>query len=104
MNTCIICASPVALVLSWKQLLPDVEHSDLQGLCNGEIHVSEVCDMACDSRSFENSSEQKSKLPLMGYYAVSSGGFLLRFQENLMVPFSGFKNPKNSEDGTSRLS
>jgi len=62
--TSIICVSTVALVLSWKQLLLHVEHSDLQGTYNEEIHVSEILDMVCDARSDENNSEQKRKLPL----------------------------------------
>jgi len=34
--------------------------------------------------------------PPLGYYAASSGNFLLTFQDNLLVPSSGFKNPKES--------
>jgi hypothetical protein len=33
---------------------------------------------------------------LLGYYTESSGYFLPTFQENLLVPSSGFKNPKES--------
>jgi len=41
---------------------------------------------------------------LLGYYAESSGNFLLTFRDNLPVPSSGFKNPfLNPEDGTDRL-
>jgi len=29
-----------------------------------------------------------------GYYAVSCGNFLPTFRDDLSVPFSGFKNPK----------
>jgi hypothetical protein len=64
MITSIICVSPIALVLSWKQLLPRIEHSDLQGTYNQKIHVSKILDMMCDARSYENSSEQKRELPL----------------------------------------
>ena len=31
---------------------------------------------------------------LLGYYAVSSGNFLLTFRDNLSVPFPVFKNPE----------
>jgi len=33
---------------------------------------------------------------LLGYYAVSSGNFLLMFRDNLSVPTSGVKNSKDS--------
>jgi hypothetical protein len=33
---------------------------------------------------------------LLGYYAASSGNFLPTFRDNVSVPFSGFKNPKES--------
>jgi len=34
---------------------------------------------------------------LLGYYAASSGNFILTFWDNLPVPSSGFKNPKESQ-------
>jgi len=40
---------------------------------------------------------------LLGYYAASSDNFLPTFRDNLSVPSSGVKNPKD-EDGTDRLS
>jgi hypothetical protein len=33
---------------------------------------------------------------LLGYYAASSGNFLPMFRDNLSVPSSGFRNPKES--------
>jgi hypothetical protein len=33
---------------------------------------------------------------VLGYYAASSGNFLPTFQDNLSVPSSGVKNPKES--------
>jgi hypothetical protein len=33
---------------------------------------------------------------LLGYYAASSGNFLLRFQDNILVTPSGVKNPKRN--------
>jgi len=33
---------------------------------------------------------------LLGFYTASSGNFLLTFWNNLSVPSSGFKNPKQS--------
>jgi hypothetical protein len=43
----------------------------------------------------------RNKLPyenctLLGYYAVSSGNLLPMFRDNLLVPSSGVKNPKES--------
>jgi len=46
----------------------------------------------------------------LGYYTASTGNLLPTFRVNLLVPSSGFKNPKrlsfgflNPEDGTNRL-
>jgi len=33
---------------------------------------------------------------LLGYYAASNGNFLPTFRDNLSIPSSGFKNPKDS--------
>jgi hypothetical protein len=33
---------------------------------------------------------------LLGYYAAGSGNFLQTFRDNLSVPSSGLKNPKES--------
>jgi hypothetical protein len=33
--------------------------------------------------------------PLLGYYAATIGNFLPMFQDNLSVPSSWVKNPKN---------
>lgn len=46
--------NPVMLVWSWKKLLPDPEDNDLKGVCNTEINNSEILDMVCATRSFEN--------------------------------------------------
>ena len=46
--------------------------------------------------SYENSA-------LLGYYAASSGNLLPTFRDNLSVPSSEVKNPKD-ENGTGRLS
>jgi hypothetical protein len=40
--------------------------------------------------------EVAEKIALLGYYAASNGNFLQAFWENLLVPSSGFKNPKES--------
>jgi len=40
---------------------------------------------------------------LFRYYAASSDNFLLTFRDNLSVPSSGVKNPKD-EEVTDRLS
>ena len=47
---------------------------------------------------------------LLGHYAASSGNFLLKFRDNLLVPSSGFKKDPidfgflTPEDETNRLS
>ena len=43
---------------------------------------------------------------VLGYYAVNHGNFLLKFQDNLLIPSSGFKNPGflKPEDGTQKSS
>jgi hypothetical protein len=33
---------------------------------------------------------------VMGYYAAGSGNFIPTFQDNLSMPSSGFKSPKES--------
>jgi len=33
---------------------------------------------------------------LQGYYTASSGNFLPTFQDNVSIPSSGFKNPKEN--------
>jgi len=40
--------------------------------------------------------EVAEKIALLGYYAASSGNFLCAFWDNLSVPSSEFKNPKES--------
>jgi hypothetical protein len=47
--------------------------------------------------------EVAENLALVGYYAASSGNFLLMFRDNLSVPSSGFKN-SFATDGTDRFS
>jgi len=98
MITSIICVSPVALVLSWKQLLPHIEHSDLQGTYNEEILVSEILDVACDVRSYDNNSEQKREL----HFCVMQRVLVVSYQcfRTTAVPILRVKNPKNSEDDT----
>jgi hypothetical protein len=44
--------NPVTLVRSWRKLVPDLE-DDLQDFPNEEIK-SEILDMVCAMRSFEN--------------------------------------------------
>ena len=102
MITGIICVSPVALVLSWKQLLPHLEHSDLQGTYNEEVLVSEILDMVCDARSYDNNGEQKRELRLCVMQPVVVVSY--RCFRTTVVPILRVKNRKNSEDGTNRLS
>jgi hypothetical protein len=46
--------NPVTLVRSWRKLLPDLEE---QGFPNKKISKSEILDMVCAMRSFENVDE-----------------------------------------------
>jgi len=80
------------VVLSWKQQLPHVEHSDLQGTYNEEIHVFEIR-IWCVRQEVMTITVNKKENCLLCY--ASSGGFLTDFSGQLLVPFSGFKNPKN---------
>jgi hypothetical protein len=53
--------NPVALVRSWRKLVPDQGEDDLQGFPNEEISKSEILDMICAMRSFENINEVTMK-------------------------------------------
>jgi hypothetical protein len=57
----------VTLVRSWRKLLPDLEEDDLQGFPNKKISKSEIPDMACAMRSFENIKEEAEN----GYRVMS---------------------------------
>jgi hypothetical protein len=48
----------VKLVRSWRKLLPDLEEDGLQDFPNEKISKSEIPDMACAMRSFENVKEE----------------------------------------------
>jgi hypothetical protein len=56
----------------------------------------------CTLRREENdlnvlkSSNILENCAILGYYAASSGNFLPTFRDNVSVPSSGFKNPKES--------
>jgi hypothetical protein len=45
--------NPVTLAQSWRKLLPDLE-DNFQGFPNKDINKSEILDMVCAVRSFEN--------------------------------------------------
>jgi len=50
--------------------------------------------------------EVAENLALLGYYAASSGNFLLKFRDNLSVSSLGFKNPNprnNPEERGSQI-
>jgi hypothetical protein len=49
--------NPVTLVQSWRKPVPDLEEYGLQGFCNEEISKSEILDVVCAMRSFENINE-----------------------------------------------
>jgi hypothetical protein len=54
-------------------------------------------DQLCLSHKAQGRGTYEAKnCALLGHYAASSGNFLLTFQNNLSVPSSGFKNPKES--------
>jgi hypothetical protein len=46
--------NPVMLVRLGRNLIPDLEEDNLQGFPNEEINKSEILDMVCAMRSFEN--------------------------------------------------
>jgi hypothetical protein len=50
-------------------------------------HTKTILDVLLNEQFDENCT-------LLGYYVAGSGSFLPKFQDNLSVPFSGFKNPK----------
>jgi hypothetical protein len=52
--------NPVTLVRSWRKLLPDLEEDGLQGLPNEEISTSEILNLVCAMRSFENEETMKN--------------------------------------------
>jgi hypothetical protein len=47
--------------LSWRNVLPDLKYDDLQGFPIEEISKSEVLDMVCAMRSFENVNEENTE-------------------------------------------
>jgi hypothetical protein len=49
--------NPVTLVRSRRKLLPHLEENDLQSFRNEGISKSEILDMVCTMRSFENIDE-----------------------------------------------
>jgi hypothetical protein len=59
-------------VSSWRILLPYLE-GDLQGFSNKEISKSEILDMVCAMRSFENiNKEMKNGCRVMRVKCASS--------------------------------
>jgi len=62
--------------------------------CIGILPDTENC-CVCGKISINNINYEEN-CALLGYYAVSSGNFLPTFRDNLSVPSSGFKNPKDS--------
>jgi hypothetical protein len=42
------------MVQSWRKLLPDLEDKNFEGFPNEEIDKSEITDIVCAMRSFEN--------------------------------------------------
>jgi hypothetical protein len=53
--------NPVTLVQSWRKLLPYLEEDDLQGFRDEETRKSEILDMVCAMRSFENTNKETLK-------------------------------------------
>jgi hypothetical protein len=53
--------NPVTLVQSWRKILSDLEEDDLQAFPIEEISKSEVLDMVCAMRSFENINKKMLK-------------------------------------------
>lgn len=48
----------MTLVKTWKKLLPDLEDDDIQGFPKEEIKMSQILDMVCYMRSFENINKE----------------------------------------------
>jgi hypothetical protein len=55
-----------------------------------------VTDQVATNVHRSSSKVSAEKCVFLGYYAASSGNFLPTFRNNLSVPTSGFKNPKES--------
>jgi hypothetical protein len=47
----------VTLVRSWRKLLSYLEENDLRSFSNEEINKSEILNLVCSMRSFENITE-----------------------------------------------
>jgi hypothetical protein len=74
--------NPVTLVQSWRRHLPDLEENVLQGFSNEEIRKSEILDMVCVMRSFENINKETLK----NGYSVSVSNELLARQTLTVLP------------------
>jgi len=55
-----------------------------------------VTDQVATNVCRSSSKVSVEKYALLVYYTASSGNFLPTFRDNLSVPTSGFKNPKES--------
>jgi len=65
--------------------------------CDFLAHCILLGDRLClDHKAQGRGTYEAENCALLGYYAASSCNFLLRFWDNLSVPSSGFKNPKES--------
>jgi hypothetical protein len=53
--------NPVTLYPSWRNVLPGLEEDDLKGFPNEETSKSEILDLVCGMRNFENTNEETLK-------------------------------------------
>jgi len=64
--------------------------------CPRETKIKEAYDMLKKQGVIKVCYEDVRYCTLAGYYAASNGNFVQTLQDNLSVPSSGFKNPKES--------
>jgi hypothetical protein len=74
-----------------KYLQSDLENSDQKNLADEMVKTSVICVISGFRR------EVDENCALLGYYAASSGNFLLKFRDNVSVPSSEVKTPRESQ-------
>jgi len=76
-----------------KWLLSDLKGSEQKNLAEEMVNTSVICVISGFRREVDENCAR------LGYYAASSGNFLPKFRDNLSVPSSGVKIPKESQKG-----
>jgi hypothetical protein len=75
--------------LFWENIFVHVRVYVKFNVCNPK--VLHCCRMSCPSTAYISKDENCA---LLGYYSVSSGNFLLTFQDNLLVPHTLWQKPE----------